>query len=100
MESRAPDIGLLVTHFEERRPYWNQHLFQYFANAILHHKVENELCGQKDLGSGPRSTTYNLDDLGKMISFPQNSFENLQYHFFPSLETYQELKKNYSFGKY
>lgn len=87
MESGTPDIGLLVTHFEEREPYWGQHLFRYFANVILHHQVENRLCGQRDLRSGSSSTTYDLDDLGEIISFLQNYFEKLQYHFFSTPET-------------
>lgn len=74
---------LLVTYFEEKRPYWGQHLFQNFANVILQQKVENELCGQRGLGSGPGSTTYDLDDFGKMISFPQNSYEKLVITFSP-----------------
>lgn len=33
-------------------------------------KVENEFCGQRDLCSGPSSTSYDWDDIGKMISVP------------------------------
>lgn len=85
MEFRAADISLLVRHFEERKPYWGQHLFQYFVNVICFTKWK--------MNSVTRETWVQVPVLllvtwwpWEMISSPRDYFENLHYHFFPSPE--------------